>query len=102
MIVVKIGGCNGSGKSSIVREVIKQKHCTPEPDALGPTIYRGNGNIVVLGKYETSLGTTLAGPSVLVFEEFYLYSRPKIRTTRPLYRSGFKSFNLAEHLEIHL
>lgn len=68
MLVVKIGGCNGSGKTSIVRAILENKKLTfdalygkslTRPEAymaVNDTLGNGLKRIVVLGSYETVCG----------------------------------------------
>lgn len=60
MIVVKIGGCNGSGKTSMVRALIALVKAEPYVAKLGdkrPTgYYAKNSRTRILGSYETECG----------------------------------------------
>lgn len=63
MTVVKLGGCNGSGKTTIARAVLELSNAKPEHDAKigtkNPNWYLGEYDghrVAVLGSYETVCG----------------------------------------------
>src|SRR3990167_2539780 len=56
-MIINIRGTNGSGKTYLVRELIKRYHGKPLPDAHGkPAAYLLDGNIIVIGKYDVACG----------------------------------------------
>lgn len=61
MLVVKIGGCNGSGKSSLVRELIDLIEAEPVPHPTKPAKHiayyaAGRRPTYVLGSYQNTCG----------------------------------------------
>jgi hypothetical protein len=61
MVVIKLGGCNGSGKSSVARALLEKYKMAPCEHKNGkPYVYGGNGpqghRVFVLGRYETACG----------------------------------------------
>lgn len=60
--VVKMGGCNGSGKTSVAREIIKLADAKPKTwkgAAKSPNYYEGvyeGFPVLILGSYETNCG----------------------------------------------
>ena len=56
-MIINIRGTNGSGKTYLVRGLIKRYHGKPLPDSKGkPAAYRLDGNIIVIGKYDVACG----------------------------------------------
>lgn len=60
MLVIKIGGCNGSGKTSLVRAIIEDNKLQPKYDGKKVEAYMGCApdfsSIVVLGSYKNTCG----------------------------------------------
>jgi len=85
-VFIKLGGCNGSGKTSVARELIKLVSALPtrrKGDAK-PTGYRGEvpGEdpfvpVWVMGRYETACGGMDAFPNKEIVRELWAHNMRK-------------------------